>query len=226
MAIEISKTNQKINTKDFDKEHSKIIEKSTNQNEVADKNKRKKDFSEILDKKFESSKNSKSAMENSVQMDKPLESDKAVLDETSLKNDDTLLTKLKKHIDSNQEKEAELAKYYLGESQLSQANQNYELKSVNARAILHITDLERIISTIRSQKVGDSKEVEIILKRSVFEGLNLKLSIKKDKTISLDFVTDSEKVGEIVNSQANELNELFKNRGINVRNINIINSDS
>jgi hypothetical protein len=86
-----------------------------------------------------------------------------------------------------------------------------------ARLILHIADLERIVSAVRTQAVaGGVREVTIELRRSVLEGLRVKLSTDGAGRVTAEFIAASERVRAQVDARASELAELMRSRGINL----------
>ena len=86
-----------------------------------------------------------------------------------------------------------------------------------ARAILHIADLERIVSAVRTQTIAPGvREVTIELRRSVLEGLRVKLSSDGAGRVTAEFIAASERVRAQVDARAAELAELMRSRGINL----------
>ncbi len=92
-----------------------------------------------------------------------------------------------------------------------------EFKFPGTRAILHVADLERIISSIRSQTVANGKQVTIELKRSVLQGLQLKLTIGIDKKVTAEFIAANENVKSQLNARVDELVRLLRDRGVKLR---------
>ncbi len=61
-----------------------------------------------------------------------------------------------------------------------------------ARSILHIADLERMISAIRAQKdLSGRREIHLELKRSILEGLQVKITIEASQT-QIEFLAANE----------------------------------
>ena len=86
-----------------------------------------------------------------------------------------------------------------------------------ARSILHVADLERIVSAVRAQLVeGGRHVVTIELRRSVLEGLKVKLSADGSGRVTAEFVAASERVRSQLDARAPELAELLKGRGVNL----------
>jgi hypothetical protein len=86
-----------------------------------------------------------------------------------------------------------------------------------ARAILHIADLERIVSTVRTQTLaGGVREVTVELRRSVLEGLKVKLSLDGAGRVSAEFIAASERVRAQLDARAGELAEILRSRGLNL----------
>lgn len=90
-------------------------------------------------------------------------------------------------------------------------------ESTSARAILHVADLERIVSAVRAQLVeGGRHVVTIELRRSVLEGLKVKLSVDGGRAVTAEFIAASERVRSQIDARAGELAELLRGRGVNL----------
>lgn len=86
-----------------------------------------------------------------------------------------------------------------------------------ARAILHVADLERIVSAVRAQAVESGRQVVTIeLRRSVLEGLKVRLSTDSVGRVTAEFVAASEHVRTQLEARAGELAELLRGRGVNL----------
>ena len=86
-----------------------------------------------------------------------------------------------------------------------------------ARLILHIADLERIVSAVRTQALaGGVREVTLELRRSVLEGLRVKLSTDGAGRVTAEFLAASERVRAQVDARSSELAELMRSRGVNL----------
>jgi len=81
-----------------------------------------------------------------------------------------------------------------------------------ARSILHVADLERIISTIRTENFQNQKQVTIALKNSVLQGLQIKLTITENGKIKAEFLALNEQIKKQLNSRKKELTEILHNR--------------
>jgi hypothetical protein len=89
--------------------------------------------------------------------------------------------------------------------------------ATSARAILHVADLERIVSAVRAQLVeGGRRVVTIELRRSVLEGLKVKLTAEGGGRVTAEFVAASERVRSQIDARAGELAELLRGRGVNL----------
>ncbi|HEX8474440.1 MAG TPA: flagellar hook-length control protein FliK [Pyrinomonadaceae bacterium] len=87
----------------------------------------------------------------------------------------------------------------------------------SARAILHIVDLERIVSNVRTQMVaGGRREIVIELQRSVLEGLRVRLSADEAGRISAEFIAASERVRSQLDARTSDLADLLRSRGLNL----------
>jgi hypothetical protein len=86
-----------------------------------------------------------------------------------------------------------------------------------ARSILHVADLERIVSAVRAQLVeGGRHVVTIELRRSALEGLKVKLSSDGAGRVTAEFIAASERVRSQIDARAPELAELLRGRGVNL----------
>jgi len=93
----------------------------------------------------------------------------------------------------------------------SQINSASETASP-ARSILHIADLERIISTIRTENFQNQKQVTIALKNSVLQGLQIKLTLTENGKIKAEFLALNEQIKKQLNLRKKELAEILGNR--------------
>jgi len=90
-------------------------------------------------------------------------------------------------------------------------------ESTSARAILHVADLERIVSAVRAQVADGGRHVVTIeLRRSVLEGLKVKLSADGGGRVTAEFIAASERVRTQLDARAGELAELLRGRGVNL----------
>lgn len=90
-------------------------------------------------------------------------------------------------------------------------------ENTSARAILHVADLERIVSAVRAQLVeGGRHVVTIELRRSVLEGLKVKLSAEGGGRVTAEFIASSARVRSQLDARAGELAELLRGRGVNL----------
>jgi hypothetical protein len=86
-----------------------------------------------------------------------------------------------------------------------------------ARSILHVADLERIVSAVRSQAAeGGRHVVTIELRRSVLEGLQVRLSADGAGRVTAEFIAASERVRSQIDARASELADLLRGRGVNL----------
>lgn len=87
--------------------------------------------------------------------------------------------------------------------------------AVSARAILHIADLERIVSAIRTKiQTGVQSEVLIELKNSVLDGLKIRLSANGENHISAEFIAATERVRAQLDTRLSDLSDLLRSRGV------------
>ncbi|HEX5708218.1 MAG TPA: flagellar hook-length control protein FliK [Pyrinomonadaceae bacterium] len=86
-----------------------------------------------------------------------------------------------------------------------------------ARSILHIADLERIVSAVRAQTLaGGAREITIELRRSVLEGLKVKLSLDGAGRVAAELIAASERVRAQLDARTGELAEILRSRGVNL----------
>ena len=81
-----------------------------------------------------------------------------------------------------------------------------------ARSILHVADLERIVSSIRTETFQNQKQVVIALKNSVLLGLQIKLTITENGKLKAEFLALNEQIKKQLNERKTELAEILKNR--------------
>lgn len=86
-----------------------------------------------------------------------------------------------------------------------------------ARSILHIADLERLVSTVRTQiGLGGKREVILQLKHSVLEGLQIKISTAPDAKVQIEFLAADPNTRRQIEKHAAELANILRGRGINL----------
>lgn len=90
-----------------------------------------------------------------------------------------------------------------------------------ARSILHVADLERIVSTIRAQSLKNAEQVVIALKHSVLEGLQIKLTIAESGILKAEFLALNEQIKNQLNSRKQEIRQIFRERGVKLSDLNI-----
>ena len=88
--------------------------------------------------------------------------------------------------------------------------------TINARAILHIADLERIVSVIRTKiQTGQQREVLIELKNSVLDGLKIRLTATVEgNRVSAEFIAATERVKTQLDARLSDLSDLLRSRGV------------
>lgn len=90
-------------------------------------------------------------------------------------------------------------------------------ESTNARAILHIADLERILAAVRTQTLpGGRREVTLELQRSVLEGLRVKLSTDEGGRVTAEFIASTERVRAQLDARTADLADLLRSRGVDL----------
>ena len=83
-----------------------------------------------------------------------------------------------------------------------------------ARAILHIADLERIISSVRAQNFDGNSQIVITLKNSVCSGLQIKLTSDENHRVKAELIAANEKVKAQIDARSGELADLLRQRGL------------
>jgi hypothetical protein len=81
-----------------------------------------------------------------------------------------------------------------------------------ARAILHVADLERIISSVRTENFQNTRQLIIALKNSVLQGLEIKLSITEDGKLKAEFLALNEQIKKQLNMRKKELSDILRDR--------------
>ncbi len=106
-------------------------------------------------------------------------------------------------------------------------NKQFIGENVPARAILHIADVERIVSSVRTNILENGlPQIVIDLKRSILEGLQIRLSTDQNGKIVAEFIASSEKVKAQIDAKNKELAEILANRGIPLASVKTtLNSD-
>ncbi|MBA3599690.1 MAG: flagellar hook-length control protein FliK [Acidobacteria bacterium] len=90
-----------------------------------------------------------------------------------------------------------------------------------ARSILHVADLERIVSLIRTQNLKNVEQVVIALKHSVLEGLQIKLTIDENGTLKAEFLALNEQIRNQLNARKQEITQIFRERGVKLSDLNV-----
>lgn len=91
-----------------------------------------------------------------------------------------------------------------------------------ARSILHVADLERIVSFVRTQTLKDSKEITIALKHSVLEGLQIKIFLGQNGKLKAEFLAANEQTKTQLKKRQSELLEILSNRSSKFAEIEIL----
>src|SRR5215204_4553245 len=86
-----------------------------------------------------------------------------------------------------------------------------EIAAPAARSILHVADLERIVSMIRTETFQNQKQVTIALKNSVLQGLQIKLTINENGKVKAEFLAAGDQIKKQLDKRRNELSEILKN---------------
>jgi hypothetical protein len=81
-----------------------------------------------------------------------------------------------------------------------------------ARSILHVADLERMVAFIRSETFRDRKEILIALQNSILKGLNIRLSLRADGSLSAEFRSKDFSTRGKLEKRRSELEKILENR--------------
>jgi DNA mismatch repair ATPase MutL len=90
-----------------------------------------------------------------------------------------------------------------------------------ARSILHVADLERIVSAIRAQNLKNELAIVIALKHSVLEGLQIRLTVGENGKLKAEFLAASEQIKNQLDARRHELTAIIRERGINLSEMNV-----
>jgi len=81
-----------------------------------------------------------------------------------------------------------------------------------ARSILHVADLERIVSFIRTEQFQNQKQITIALNNSVLQGLQIRLTLAANGKVKAEFLALGEQVKKLLDQRKSELSAILKNR--------------
>lgn len=91
-----------------------------------------------------------------------------------------------------------------------------------ARAILHIADLERIVSFVRTEVTNTDKQVLIALKHSVLEGLQIRISLNESGNLKAEFIAKNEEIRKQIKKRERELLDILKQRNSKFSTLDIL----
>jgi len=168
---------------------------------ILEENRKEKDNSSIAKSDSTDSDTKTSKSEKDSKLSRQTE-EKKELEERNKRNGDG---DSRRDGDENQSQMISLAAL---QSQINSASETVS----PARSILHIADLERIISTIRTENFQNQKQVTIALKNSVLQGLQIKLTITENGKIKAEFLALNEQIKKQLNLRKKELSEILHNR--------------
>lgn len=98
---------------------------------------------------------------------------------------------------------------------------NSDISTPPARSILHIADLERIISTIRTEKFQTAQQALITLKNSVLEGLQIKITLAENGTFKAEFLALNKQIKKQIDARKKELHDILRSRSLNFTQIEV-----
>lgn len=90
-----------------------------------------------------------------------------------------------------------------------------------ARSILHVADLERIVSAVRSESFSGSKQVTIDLKNSVLDGIRVQLTLTEQGNLKAEFLVLNEQIKKQLDARKSELESVLKDRSIKCREVTV-----
>lgn len=96
-----------------------------------------------------------------------------------------------------------------------------EIAPPAARSILHVADLERIVSSIRAHNLKNLQAVIITLKHSVLEGLQIKFAMDENGKFKAEFLALNEQIKNHLTARKQEISVIFSERGIKLSDFNI-----
>ena len=82
------------------------------------------------------------------------------------------------------------------------------------RAILHITDIERIVALCRVNNIASGQQVTLQLPNSIFAGLRVKITSDRAGGITTEFLAAQESVRLQLEARSGELAAVLRNRGL------------
>ena len=97
---------------------------------------------------------------------------------------------------------------------LREASHERETTPPPVRAILHISDLERIVAICRVTNIPNGQEVLLQLPNSIFAGLRVKISIGQSGRITTEFLAGQESIRAQLEARSAQLADVLRNRGI------------
>ena len=83
-----------------------------------------------------------------------------------------------------------------------------------ARQILHASDIDTILTTVRTELAGSQPQVTLDLPRSVLQGLRVKLGADRTGRISVEFIARNESVRSQIAARSPDLIDMLRLRGI------------
>ncbi len=146
------------------------------------------------------------------------DSDSSVEKSSDAKSDEIVESKSTKRDDeknfSDQDSSRDQSAWSPAHTLTTELGGDVETSTPPARSILHIADLERIVSAVRTESFADSKEVTIDLKNSVLDGLRIKLTLTEQGTLRAEFLALNEQIKKQMDARKNELHSVLKDRSI------------
>jgi hypothetical protein len=92
-----------------------------------------------------------------------------------------------------------------------------ENQLLTPREILPVTDLEKIVLSVRTHLVpGGQPQVTIALPRSLLEGLRVNLSVSQKGRVTAEFLAPNDIIRSQIDARSNDLADMLRARGINL----------
>ncbi len=105
---------------------------------------------------------------------------------------------------------------------VAEKKNSHEANAPAARSILHIADLERIVSSVRSESANNQKQILITLKHSVLEGLQVRISLEENGNLKAQFLAKNEEIKKQIKKRERELLDILKQRSPRFSTIDIL----
>lgn len=182
-------------------------------------------FAKILDEAKKDARNNKSESTSEKPAESKTESSKTEKEITRNAQEKKELEK-EKNSSQNQsgeknEEENAFAQPFLNLQSIGKTD--VEFTAPAARSILHIADLERIVSTIRTEKFQTNSQALITLKNSVLESLQIKITITESGKLKAEFLALNKQIKKQIESRKKEIIDILRSRSLNFVEVEVLN---